>query len=100
MKKYKKIIVTIFILAGVLFIINSRRVDKTTFFLMVYSEKRRIIKTCNAYRKLKLGKKKENLNFHFKEYTLDKICVDDIKVNEMAERAIKNFYKRNWKFVY
>lgn len=110
MKKYSKLIITIGLLIGLFFLIKSRRVSQSTFDLMVLMEKNEILEVCNN--RLKAKQRDPNISFkniiydnkEFYNYILSKngddLCSNPDELNEVVIKHYKDFFKKEWKFVY
>jgi hypothetical protein len=100
MKKHKKSFIIIILTIGVIFLINSRRVDKVTFDIMVLLTQDDIIETCHENEKFRLGLVKEKPSLYYTDIDLNELCNDKEKIKEVAEQKMEEFFKRNWQFVY
>lgn len=109
MKKYKKPIIIVAVLIVICFVINSRRMSKADFDLLVLIEQTEIMEVCNN--RLTALQKNPNISFEnvdiddkdFYNYHLSKygneICGDKKRIKEIAEENWKEYLKREWKFV-
>lgn len=108
--KNKKLLIIGILLIGVFFLVKSRRVSQSTFDLMVLMEKSEILKVCNN--RLKAKQKDPNISFknvsyenkEFYNYILSRngedLCSDTNKLNEVVIEHYKEFFKKEWKFIY
>lgn len=108
MKKYKYASVIVIFLT--ILIVNSRRVSKKDFDLLVLLEYADIVEVCNN--RLKAKQKNQNINFDnikyndklYYNYNLDKhgsyICSDVKSIERIAEEYWRDYFKKNWKFVF
>jgi len=108
--KNKKLLIIAILLIGIFFLVKSRRVSQSTFDLMVLLEKTEILEVCNN--RLKAKQKDPNISFknvsyenkEFYNYILSKkgddLCSNYEKLNEVVIGHYKDFFKKEWKFIY
>ncbi len=110
MRQYKKPIIVSIILIVICFIINSRRMSKSDFDLLVLIEQTEIMEVCNN--RLTALQKNPNIsfknvdsddkylyNYHLSKYG-NEVCADKQRIKEIAEENWKDYLKREWKFVF
>lgn len=98
-KSIKLLSITIFLVIS-FFIIKSRRVDPVSRNIMVISTKQDIINKCKQYYDFKLGKTNKQPYIVNSKYSLDVLCYDIEKINEVAETRIRDYYRDNFLFVF
>ncbi|EAQ48821.1 hypothetical protein [Leeuwenhoekiella blandensis] len=108
--KNKKLLIIAILLIGIFFLVKSRRVSQSTFDLMVLMEQTEILEVCNN--RLIAKQKDPNISFEnvsydnkeFYNYILSKngddLCSNTKKLNEVVTEHYKEFFKKEWKFVY
>jgi hypothetical protein len=105
MKREVKIIIAILVITIICFTINSRRVSKEKFDMMVFIQLEEININCNKRSELNITEKLESnhplYNSYIDSYEYNDFCNISIdSINRIIEKDIKKFYKKNWKFVY
>lgn len=98
--KNKKILIIAILLIGVFFLVKSRRVDKTTFNIMVLSTANDIAEKCIEYNDYRLGKIKEKPSLYYRGLDLLELCNDENKRMRIAEEEMRKFFRSQWEFVY
>lgn len=98
--KSKKLLIIAIVLIGIFFLIKSRRVDKTTYDIMVSSNNSKITEKCIEYYNYRLGKIKEKPSLYYKEHDLIELCKDENKRRKIAEEEIREYFRSQWEFVY
>jgi hypothetical protein len=98
--KNKKLLTIAILLIGIFFLVKSRRVDKTTFNIMVLSTANDITEKCIEYNNYRLGKIKEEPSLYYRGLDLVELCNDENKRRKVAEEEMREFFKSQWKFVY
>ena len=106
MKKQTKIIIVIVLLITFGVILNSRRVKKDNFDLIVLMELNEVFEKCNSRLESNLPKNNRlNYNDSLYNYYIDSqgieicLCKED-SIKKVIEKSVKEGFEKNWEFVY
>ncbi len=106
MKKEIKIIIAIILILTIGLLINSRRVKRENYDLIVLMELNEVFVKCNSRLESNLPKNKRlNYNDSLYNYYIDSqgfeicLCKED-SIKKIIEKNVKEGFEKNWKFVY
>ena len=106
MKKEIKIIIAIILILTIGLLINSRRVKRENYDLIVLMELNDVFEKCNSRLELNLPKNKRfDYNDTLYNYYIDTksieicLCKED-SIKKIIEQNVKENFKENWNFIY